>query len=65
MERFDTNKDMKISWDEFVKALSAIRGMLLEIKCVDEVNSKASKSTHYKSYGKYFDDRVKHRHVTQ
>ncbi len=65
MEQFDENKDRKISWEEFSKAMALIKG-----SCVwnwhlpiEQVNEKAKKSTHYKSYEQYFYDRIKHKYA--
>ena len=54
MEEFDTNRDGKISWEEFEAALNRLR---------DRVNSKASGAKEYKSWNKMKDDRYKHRRM--
>ena len=54
MEEFDTNKDGRISWEEFQAALNRLR---------DRVNSKAEGAKEYKSWNKMRDDRYKHRRM--
>eukprot|EP00831_Metopus_contortus_P013743 TRINITY_DN1559_c0_g1_i5.p1 TRINITY_DN1559_c0_g1~~TRINITY_DN1559_c0_g1_i5.p1 ORF type:complete len:222 (-),score=55.96 TRINITY_DN1559_c0_g1_i5:284-949(-) len=54
MAEFDTNKDNKISWEEFTAALDRIKKSL---------DSKAATSKHYGSHEKYVLDRVKHKRI--
>ena len=54
MDEFDSNKDGKISWDEFKEGLKTIK------KELEERNKAA---THYKSHKQYLDDRFKHKRV--
>eukprot|EP00826_Nyctotherus_ovalis_P052781 TRINITY_DN675_c0_g1_i5.p2 TRINITY_DN675_c0_g1~~TRINITY_DN675_c0_g1_i5.p2 ORF type:complete len:117 (+),score=38.43 TRINITY_DN675_c0_g1_i5:420-770(+) len=54
MAQFDTNKDAKISWDEFVQALERIK---------EYVDETAKKSAMYKSHEQYFYDRMQHKRI--
>ena len=54
MDEFDTNKDNKISWDEFKTTLARIKKNL---------KSKDSKAVHFTSHKKYLDDRFKHKRI--
>ena len=54
MDEFDTNKDGKVSWDEFKNAMGHLR---------DKLNSKADGAKEYKSFTKMKEDRFKHKRM--
>jgi len=54
MEEFDTNKDNRVSWDEFVSAMERLK---------EKVNSKAAGAKEYQSFTKMKEDRFKHKRM--
>lgn len=54
MDQFDTNKDGRVSWEEFSSALRTLK---------ENVNNKAGGAKEYKSWSKMRDDRFKHKRM--
>lgn len=54
MQEFDTNRDGRVSWEEFVTALNS-----LKVK----VNNKQGNASEYKSFTKMKEDRFKHKRM--
>lgn len=54
MEQFDTNKDGRVTWEEFSTALTALKA---------KTNKKAAGAKEYKSWNQMRDDRFKHRRM--
>lgn len=54
MEEFDTNRDGKVTWDEFVQAMGRLK---------EKVNNKASGAREYQSFTKMKEDRFKHKRM--
>ena len=54
MDEFDTNRDGRVSWDEF-------RGAMGRLK--EKINEKAKRAKEYTSFAKMKEDRFKHRRV--
>ena len=54
MEEFDTNKDGRVSWDEFREAMGRLK---------EKVNNKAGQAKEYTSFTKMKEDRFKHKRM--
>ena len=54
MEEFDTNRDGRVSWDEFTAAMERLK---------EKVNNKAAGAKEYQSFTKMKEDRFKHKRM--
>jgi len=54
MEEFDTNRDGRVTWDEFAAAMERLK---------EKVNNKAAGAKEYQSFTKMKEDRFKHKRM--